>query len=125
MPQSESHRWEFKARFRRHAFGWRSQPAITRVRQAVAEIRKVARSEPALAAEGAIAFLERLSPALEQVDSSSGALGSAVNQAIADLVPVIAKEPADAATREAWLERLYAAHEADEMAAALAGELRS
>jgi hypothetical protein len=115
MPQSESHRWEFKARFRRDAFGWRSQPAITRVRQAVAEIRKVARSEPALAAEGAVVFLERLSPALEHVDSSSGALGSVVNQAIAELVPIIAKAPTDAATREAWLERLYAAHEADEI----------
>lgn len=22
-----THRWEFKARFRRHGFGWRSQPA--------------------------------------------------------------------------------------------------
>lgn len=31
------HPWEFRARFRRHAFGWRSQPAITRVRQAVAD----------------------------------------------------------------------------------------
>jgi hypothetical protein len=97
MAQSETHRWEFKARFRRHAFGWRSQPAVTRVRQAVAEIRKVARREPVLAAEGAIAFLERLSPALEHVDGSSGALGSAVNKAIADLVPVIAKAPAERA----------------------------
>jgi hypothetical protein len=26
-----SHVWEFKARFRRHAFVWRSQPAIGRV----------------------------------------------------------------------------------------------
>jgi hypothetical protein len=33
--------------------------------QAVAEIRKVARTDPALAAEGAVAFLERVSPALE------------------------------------------------------------
>ena len=24
--------WEFKARFRRHAFGWKSQPAIQRVK---------------------------------------------------------------------------------------------
>ncbi len=116
MPRCESHRWEFKARFRRHAFGWRaSRLAVGRVHEAVAEIRKVARKEPVVAAEGAIEFLERLSPALEQVDGSSGALGSAVNHAIAELVPVIAGAPADAATREAWLERLFAAHEADEM----------
>ena len=81
-PRGPAHRWEFKARFRRHAFGWKSQPAIVRIRQAVAEIRKVARKEPMLAAEGAVVFLERLSPALEHIDSSSGAIGSAVNRAI-------------------------------------------
>jgi len=105
------HPWQFKARFRRHAFGWRSQPAITRVKEAVAEIRKVARKDAVLAAEGAVTFLERVSPALEQVDSSSGAIGTAVRHA----VPVIAAAPADSKTREAWLERLYEAHERDEI----------
>lgn len=108
-----AHHWEFKARFRRHAFGWKSQPAIARVGQAVAEIRKVARKEPTVAADGAVTFLERLSPALEQVDSSSGAIGSAVNKAIAELAAIIASAPADRETRDAWLERLFAAHEAD------------
>ena len=51
---AETHKWEFKARFRRHAFGWKSQPAITRIKQAVAEIKKVAKKDPVLAAEGAI-----------------------------------------------------------------------
>lgn len=111
-----AHSWAFKARFRRHAFGWRgSRLAITRVREAVGEISKVARKDPALAAEGAVVFLERVSPALEQVDSSSGAIGSAVNRAIAALVPVIAHAPDDGATRDAWLERLWAAHVADEI----------
>ena len=36
-----THKWEFKPRFRRHAFGWRSQPAITRIKQAVTEVKKV------------------------------------------------------------------------------------
>jgi len=111
----DRHKWEFKARFRRGAFGWRSQPAIQRVKQAVAEIRKVARVDPVLAAEGAVTLLERLSPALELVDSSSGAIGTAVNNAIAALVPIVAEAPADARTREGWLERLWAAHEADSM----------
>lgn len=109
------HTWTFKARFRRHAFGWRSQPAITRVREAVSEIKQVARTEPALAAEGAIAFIERLSPALENVDSSSGAIGTAVNSVIAELVPIIAGAPVDAITRSAWLERLFDAHAADQI----------
>jgi hypothetical protein len=45
--------------------------------QAVGEIKKVARHDPVLAAVGAVALLERVSPALEQVDSSSGAIGRA------------------------------------------------
>src|SRR3990170_1458251 len=106
MTKAAAHAWEFKARFRRHAFGWKSQPAIQRVRQAVSEIRKVARNDPVLAAEGAGMLLERLSPALEHVDSSSGAIGTAVNKAIAELVPIIASAPADPGTREAWLDRL-------------------
>jgi len=43
-----AHKWEFKARFRRHAFGWRSQPAVQRIKQAVSEIKKVARAEALL-----------------------------------------------------------------------------
>jgi len=108
-------KWEFKARFRRHAFGWRSQPAIKRIKEAVSEIKKVARKDKFLAAEGAIAFLERLSPALERIDSSSGAIGTAVNNAIAALVPIIADAPADRKTRDAWLERLYDAYQDDEI----------
>ena len=110
-----THKWEFKARFRRHAFGWKSQPAITRIKQAVAEIRKVAKQDLLEAADGAIAFLERLSPALENIDSSSGAIGTAVNNAIADLVPIIASVPVDVETREAWLERLWEAYQSDEI----------
>ena len=109
------HRWEFKARFRRHAFGWKSQPAIARIKQAVAEIRKVAKVDVVQAADGAVAFLERLSPALENIDSSSGAIGTAVNNAITDLVPIIATAPADAETRATWLERLWEAYQNDEI----------
>jgi len=114
-PRADAHEWEFKARFRRHAFGWKSQPAITRIKQAVAEIKKVAKKEPVLAAEGAIAFLERVSPALEHVDSSSGSIGTAVGSAIGELVPLIANAPADAKMRDAWLERLFEAHQADQI----------
>ena len=113
--KGEAHKWEFKARFRRHASGWRSQPAIQRVRQAVSEIKKVARKDAMIGAEGAVSLLERISPALEHVDSSSGAIGVAVNNAIAELVPIVAGATADAKTREAWLERLWAAHEADQI----------
>jgi len=115
MTKADGHTWEFKARFRRHSFGWRSQPAIQRVRQAVSEIRKAARKDPVLAGEGAVTLLERLSPAVEQVDSSSGAIGTAVNNAIADLVPIIAGAPCDPDTRGRWLERLWEAHGEDQI----------
>ena len=100
MSGPDPYRWEFKARFRRHAFGWRSQPAVQRVKQAVTEIKGVARRDPLLGAEGAVTFLERVSPALEHVDSSSGAIGTAVHHAIEQLVPVVAGAAADAKTRK-------------------------
>jgi hypothetical protein len=115
MPRATGHPWRFKARFRRHAFGWRSQPAITRLVEAVSEIKQVARVDPVVGADGAVMLLERISPALERVDSSSGAIGSAVNRTMAELVPVIASAPADTPTRAAWLERLFDAHAADQI----------
>src|ERR1700732_2280087 len=95
MATAERHRWQFAARFRRNAFGGRSQPAIARVQETVAEVRKVRRSNSVLAAEGAVLFLEKVSPALEHVDSSSGAIGTAVNHAIEELVSIIAKAPVE------------------------------
>ncbi|MHB8594318.1 MAG: hypothetical protein ACYDB3_08310, partial [Acidimicrobiales bacterium] len=77
--------------------------------------KKAARHDPVLGADGAVSFLERLSPALEQVDSSSGALGTAVYNAIRDLVPIIAGAEVDTKTRDRWLERLWVALEADRM----------
>ncbi len=75
-------------------------PTILRVRQAVSEVKKVGRRDPVLRAEGAVGFLERVSPAFEHVDISSGAIGTAVNHAVEDLVAIIAGAPADAKTRE-------------------------
>src|SRR5436190_4720742 len=109
-------RWQFKARFRAGAYGWKSQPAITRVRQAVTEITKVARKDVAAAGEGAVEFLERVAPAIEGVDGSSGSLGMAVDRAIVALSPIIGAAPADEKTRAAWLERLWDALVADHCA---------
>jgi hypothetical protein len=109
------HTWAFAARFRRNAFGWRSSLPVKRVKEAVSEIKKVARKDPALGAEGAVLFLEKVSPALEHVDGSSGSMGTAVNHAIAALVPIISQAPADPDTRAAWLERLWTAYLDDGM----------
>ncbi len=115
MNQRVSHKWTFRARFRRHAFGWRSQPATKRIKEAVSEIKKAARKDSVLGAEGAVLFLEKVSPAIEQVDSSSGAIGTVVNNAIDALVPIIAMAPADDKVREKWLERLWKAVEEDDI----------
>lgn len=109
------HRWQFRARFRRGAFGWRSQPAVQRVKEAVREIQRVAKKDPVLAGEGAVLFLERVAPAIEGVDSSSGSIGTAVNNAVRDLAGILAAAPADVALRERWLERLFTALEEDRM----------
>jgi hypothetical protein len=75
----------------------------------------VARKEPILAAEGMVLLLEKLSPALTQVDSSSGAVGSAVNKVIEAAVPLIAKAKVDQSVRQRWLERLWQALQDDEI----------
>lgn len=114
MGDRTSHKWAFKARFRARAFGWRgSRLAIERLKQAVSEIRAVARRDPILAADGAVSLMERLWPAFEHIDTSSGALGGAVNWTLGELIPVIARAPADAKTRGRWLGRLWQAIQDD------------
>jgi hypothetical protein len=108
-------KWQFTPRFRRNAFGWKSQPPIQRIKEALAEIKLVAKKEPVLAAEGAVLFLEKLAPAIERVDSSSGSIGSAVNRAIETLAPIIATAGVDQKTRERWLARLWEAIQEDAM----------
>ena len=58
MPRSPAHEWVLVSRFRGYAFGWRSPPTVHRGREATAEIQKVARKDPALAAAGAVLFLD-------------------------------------------------------------------
>lgn len=107
--------WAFRSRLRRGAFGWRgSKPAIARIDEALAEIRAVARHDAALAAEGAVLLLEKASPAVRDVDSSSGALGSATYGAVETLVPIIAAAPVSDAMRAKWLDRLFEAIEEDD-----------
>jgi hypothetical protein len=113
-PKSAGHKWQFPTRIRPNAFSWRSsRTALQRIGEALREIQSVARRAPVHAAEGAVRLIERLSPALEHVDSSSGTLGSAVNGAIESLVPLIASAPVTSKVREKWLDRLFEAHEQD------------
>ena len=110
-----AYKWQFAPRFRRNAFGWKSATPIARIKEALIEIKSVAKKEPILAAEGGVLFLEKLAPAIEQVDSSSGGIGSAVNRAIETLVPIIVTANVSRAVREKWLDRLFGALQEDAM----------
>ncbi len=58
MTRTTSRKWAFATRFRRGAFGWKSALPIQRPKEALAEIRQIARDDPVLAADGAVALLE-------------------------------------------------------------------
>lgn len=115
LAEAPSEGWAFRTKFRRGAFGWRgSKPAAERIDEAVAEIRRVQRQNPVAAAQGAVLLLQRLSPALSQVDSSSGALDSATHAAVRTLVPIIASAPVGEPERTAWLDKLFEALQDDD-----------
>jgi hypothetical protein len=107
MVRNPWHKWAFKRGMRAGAFGWRgTAKAIERLRSASSEIRAVNRADPVAAAEGVVALAERIWPAFEQIDTSSGALGGAVHRTLEDLVLILIEAPADEQTRAHWLERL-------------------
>lgn len=108
------HPWTFRSRFRARAFGWKgSQPAIQRLKEALSEIKRVSRKDPLTAAEGAIQLMERLWPALQQVDSSSGALGTATSKTVHALIDILLVASAEEAILERQLDRLWTAVEED------------
>jgi len=114
MANHKAYKRIFPARFRAGAYSWKaSRLACQRLPEAVSEIRKIAKKDPILGAEGAIRLIEKLWPALEHIDTSSGALGSTVYKALDALIPIIVKAPADEKTRSKWLDRLWQAMEDD------------
>ena len=53
--------WQFKAKLRGRAYGWRgSKLAISRLKEAVSEIRSVAKSDPVAAGDGVVSLMERI-----------------------------------------------------------------
>ena len=98
------HTWAFGPRFRSGSFGWRSEPAITRIKEAVSEIRAVSRQEPVLAAERAGPLSAKAITALQSIDSSSGAIGAtAVNRAIVPWFPSLPRHrPTEKCGASGW-----------------------
>jgi len=58
MSARTAYKWTFRPRFKAKAFGWRSSLPIKRIKEAVAEIRQVARKDKRLGAEGGVILLE-------------------------------------------------------------------
>jgi hypothetical protein len=107
---SAKYKWDFKQRIRPRAFGWRASGlAIVRLKEAASEIRGIARRDPVLAADGVVGLVGRIWPAFEHIDTSSGALGGAVNRTLDELIPLVATAPAEPQTRELWLDQLWQA----------------
>ena len=114
MAGKVTHKWAFKPGMRANAYSWKSSAkAIDRLKSASSEIRAVARTDPRSAAEGVIALAQRIWPAFEHIDTSSGALGNAVRRTLEDLLPILIEAPADEKTRAKWLEQLREAIEDD------------
>ena len=111
---STKHTWAFRPRLRSRALGWKgSHLACQRLKEAVTEIKKVARTDPVPAGDGVVSLMGRIWPAFQDVDTSSGALGGAVNWAQDELLPIAVEAPADRETRDKWLDRLWQAVEDD------------
>ncbi len=112
--QTVRYPWTFKKHFRTSAFGWHgSSLAVKRLGEAVSEIKAVARTEPVTAAEGVVQLCERMWPALQQIDTSSGALGTAVRNTLETLMPILTGCPVDESLRRPWLDRLFEAVQED------------
>lgn len=58
------------------------------------EIKNTARTDPVTAADGVVCPMERIWPAFQHIDTSSGALGGAANWAQDELLPIVAEAPA-------------------------------
>ena len=107
-------KWQFKTKFRAKAYGWRgSRLAISRLKEAVSEIKAAAKSDPVAAGDGAVSLMERIWPAFQDIDTSSGALGTAVARTLDELIPILIAAPADHSTRSKWLDRLFEAVQND------------
>jgi hypothetical protein len=88
------HTWAFKSRLRAQAFGSKgSHASCRRLKEAVAEIRKAARTDPVIAGDGVVSLMERIwRHSRTLVDTSSQD----------ELLPIAIAAPADRKTRDAF-----------------------
>lgn len=106
--KSAKHKWDFTRYFRANAYGWKGTAlASKRIKAAIKEIKAVAKKEPAVAADGAVIFIEKCWRAIEHIDSSSGAIGTTVNNALTEVTQIIQNAPLSTADRMKLTERIW------------------
>jgi len=111
----QKHLWEFPRYFRAGAYGWRGTAlASKRIAAAVREIRSVAQKDSAGAARGIVVFFEKCWRAIEHINSSSGAIGTAVGRAIVDLTEIFAEAHISDAERNSLIERIWDAFQEED-----------
>ena len=98
--------WLFKRKFRTNAYGWRaSSLAIGRLKEAAAEIRSVAKSDPVAAGDGVVSLMERIWPSFQGIDTSrsrrAARLGTYRLQRRLRLARRVARKRLSAATKPA------------------------
>ena len=94
------HKWALKPAMHAGLYTWRSAAkAVERLKSATSEIKAVNRADPIAAADGVVALAERIWPAFEHIDTSSGSLGGVVYRTLTELVQVLIDAPADEPTR--------------------------
>jgi hypothetical protein len=105
------YKWNFTAKFRTSLYGWRSsKKAILNLKAAVKEIKGVAKRDHEVGGFGIVKLAERIWPAFQAIDTSSGSLGSAVCWALEDeLVPLMVSLEVGIDTRRKWMETLLKA----------------
>jgi hypothetical protein len=61
LSMTAKHTWRFNPRLRARAFGWKgSHRACQRLKEAVTEIKKAARTDPVTAGDGVVTLMERI-----------------------------------------------------------------
>lgn len=111
----KKYKWSFAPKFRKRSYPWNgTERASQQLKEAVREIRKVEKKDPELAAEGAIFLLEKIVPAIEQIDSSSGAIGATVHNTLQILFEIIGKAETTLVVRNQWLERIWETYQGDD-----------
>lgn len=102
--------FQFTRRIRTNAFGWHGTSTASKaIKDAIRELKTVAKFDPLASAEGAVVLIERMWKALQHVDSSSGSIGTAVDKGLDEAAAIFEKADLDPKTRQGYLERIWEA----------------